>query len=301
MQGDAIQICCTSSAAVERHNERITIVDNKFDGLGNYGRQGVSIIEGRDILIQGNHFWRVASKAMPGAIDIEPNPLDAKSILRNITVNNNTFRDIGGSVGDVCLVLTPASFINGAPQGFLFEGNLHSGLTTAPAYYSNWVGHTAAASDVKASLTIKKNLISSQVLAANHAVSVANLRGVTITGNSISGFGSGAGLFYGAMDLTFSDNTISECGDLTRTALETDGGVLTDVSISRNTVYKRTGHALDTLIVCGGGSSSAITISDNVTTGVRSLFGSYDGHRTNRASNRAFGNIGATLPTAFGS
>ncbi len=296
MQGDGVYIGATSSAATERHNERITITGNTFDGLGNYGRQGVSIIEGQDILIEGNHFWRIASSGMPGAVDIEPNPLDATCILRHITVRGNTFRAIGGNVGDIAIVLQPATFTNGSPSGFTFEGNHHS--EGGCAYYIDWVGHTPALSDTHLAISIRGNCAATTRLDSSRGVRCSDVRGVSVTGNTFSGFGGGAVLGSKTIDLAFEDNTVAECGETIWAGMEWLGA-MTNLSVSRNRFTKATGHALDNLLVAGAGTSSGLQMHGNVTRGVVALMGTYGGHVTTASTNRASGNVGPTVPAAI--
>ncbi len=299
MQGDGVYIGATSNAAQERHNERITISNNTFDGLGHFGRQGVSIIEGREILIEGNHFNDLCAPTMPGAIDIEPNPLDATAIIHNISVRGNTFRNIGGNVGDVAIAIPTPSFNNGDPTGFLFEGNTHSG-SNCPAYAGLWVSsptHVPTLSTTHMQIVIRNNVvINDDPTAAYWATYFQNIRGVSIMGNSFAGYHQGAGYFAGMVDFEFNDNTISECGNAPQAALLAAGS-LTNVSICRNRVAKTTGSVLDNLLWCNGGASTGVRMIDNVCTNVTTLMSTTGS--TTQSTNRAVGNAGVGVNGAL--
>lgn len=92
--GDAIYLGSSNSAGVERHNKRVKIVNNIFDGLTKNNRNCISIIDGDDILIQGNSARRFSRNDMPGFVDVEPNAGNtAFGIVRNIRVIGNHAED----------------------------------------------------------------------------------------------------------------------------------------------------------------------------------------------------------------
>jgi len=102
--GDGIYLGSSNVAGIERHNERVVIRNNYFDGVNKENRNGISIIDGTDITVENNYFTRCSKSTMPGAIDIEPNA-DAFARIRNIVIQNNQFDDIGG--GAVIGVVLP--------------------------------------------------------------------------------------------------------------------------------------------------------------------------------------------------
>lgn len=95
----------------ERHNERVTIRKCTFDGVIKNNRNGITVIDGTDIVIDECTFTRTGKQAMPGAIDLEPNKEnDNFSRIRRITISDCTFRDIGsGSM--ICLMLRPNDYL----------------------------------------------------------------------------------------------------------------------------------------------------------------------------------------------
>ncbi|WP_158270268.1 glycosyl hydrolase family 28-related protein [Mycetocola zhujimingii] len=298
MQGDGIYVGMTAFAAQERHNERISVIGNVFDGLGNHGRQGVSIIEGRDVLIAENSFSRLAASTMPGAVDIEPNPYDVTAVLRDITVRGNTFTEIGGNVGDVALYLPNIIFNDGPPRGFTFEDNHHSG--GGRPYYIHWDSHDPAVDDLNMEIVIRRNTAETkrEGEGGDVAVLIMGVRGVVVAENSFSGFARGLAIVRNTADCEFSKNTVLECGELTWSLLDCAGEV-TNVVVSRNHIEKREGHVIDQLLVAGPGLSSGVRMVDNVTLRVSTLMATYGGHRTLTGQNYARGNVGAAVDPAL--
>lgn len=98
-QGDGIYL--GHPGGNERHNRRVTITRCTFDGVNQDNRNAISIIDGEDILIQGNNFMNTTRTDMPGAIDIEPNAGFTWAVLRNIRIVGNGFRNIRAGIAGV--------------------------------------------------------------------------------------------------------------------------------------------------------------------------------------------------------
>ncbi|MET9736441.1 right-handed parallel beta-helix repeat-containing protein [Streptomyces sp. NPDC006458] len=82
MIGDGIYISTTGSNID-------VILGNTFTANSSArNRNGVSIIEGRDVTVDGNTFTDCARGGMPGAIDVEPN--SPSQTIDNIVITNNT-------------------------------------------------------------------------------------------------------------------------------------------------------------------------------------------------------------------
>lgn len=96
--GDGIYIGSGNSLGTERHNERVTIRYCLFDGVLKQNRNGISIIDGTDIIIDHCVFTRSGRFDMPGAIDLEPDATnDSFARIKRITIQNCEFRDIGAA------------------------------------------------------------------------------------------------------------------------------------------------------------------------------------------------------------
>jgi hypothetical protein len=111
-RGDGIYVGSGHTAAVERHNERVTIRKCFFDGVNKLNRNGVSVIDCSTFRMDDCYFTRFSHDTMPGPFDIEPNA--TYNIVRDIKVSNCTVDDCGGGVGMFAVALisnTQASMV----------------------------------------------------------------------------------------------------------------------------------------------------------------------------------------------
>lgn len=132
--GDAIMLGFMSDLALtdfmQTYVRRVSIHHNFFDGVTKDNRQAISIWDGVDVAIHHNHFTRTtrgaaSGYAMPGAIDIEP--VRAYHRVADIRVDNNTFDDIGGSVGVVSFAV--GADMTTAAYGFYIRNNIFKNIT----------------------------------------------------------------------------------------------------------------------------------------------------------------------------
>ncbi len=95
-------------------NQNVKILKNTIIG-GNLhnNRNGISVINGKDVLIKKNTIRNTSRKDMPGAIDVEPN--NSAYTIENIKIIANTIEDSWGSCGaiEVCM-------FNGGPGHHIF-------------------------------------------------------------------------------------------------------------------------------------------------------------------------------------
>lgn len=105
--GDGIYLGSSNNLNTERHNYRVTISNCQFDGVTKNNRNGISIIDGTDITIDGCSFTRSGRNDQPAAIDIEPN-VESNGFVRiqRITISNCTFSDLNSRCF-ISVVLSP--------------------------------------------------------------------------------------------------------------------------------------------------------------------------------------------------
>ena len=108
-QGDHIYIGSGRTGGMERHNYKGTITGNKFRSNGVGNRNAISILDADGLDISDNDFEGCSRPTMPGDIDLEPN--NSFSVLKNINIFNNRSKDCRGSTAMVLL------FVN-IPSGF---------------------------------------------------------------------------------------------------------------------------------------------------------------------------------------
>lgn len=105
--GDAI---CLShygdnpSTGERSRNQNIKILNNRIVGGEHHNnRNGISVINGKNVLINGNTIRNTSRKDMPGGIDIEPN--NSAYTIQNIKVENNIISGIRGKGGAISLII----------------------------------------------------------------------------------------------------------------------------------------------------------------------------------------------------
>lgn len=120
--GDAI--CLSHYSDNEKTGERtrnqnVKILNNTIiGGIAFNNRNGISVINGRNVLIRGNEIRNTSRRDMPGGIDIEPN--NSAYTIENIKIDNNSFSGINGSGGAIGLVC----FNNGPAHSIYITNNV---------------------------------------------------------------------------------------------------------------------------------------------------------------------------------
>lgn len=77
-------------------NQKVFIYNNLIIGGSNHNnRNGISVINGKDVQIRNNTIKNTSRKDMPGGIDIEPN--NSAYTIKNILIKDNVFDSIAGS------------------------------------------------------------------------------------------------------------------------------------------------------------------------------------------------------------
>ena len=132
-QGDGLYVGSGYAGGSERHNLNVRVLNCIFDGVNNTNRNGITVTDGDQIVIENNYFTHVTYNGEPGAIDIEPDGY-SYSIIKNIIVKNNRFSNIGGSVA-VISVQIPAA-VTAPPTNIIVEGNSDSGYTGCGAFFN---------------------------------------------------------------------------------------------------------------------------------------------------------------------
>ena len=105
--GDAI---CLShygdnkSTGERTRNQNVKILNNTIlGGQTHNNRNGISVINGKNVLIKDNVIKNTSRRNMPGGIDIEPN--NSAYTIDNIKIENNTIENIKASAGAIGLIL----------------------------------------------------------------------------------------------------------------------------------------------------------------------------------------------------
>lgn len=299
--GDAIYLGSGNTGGQERHNQRVKIVNNVFDGLTKNNRNCVSIIDGDDVLIQGNTSRRHTRSDMPGFVDVEPNSGNTFAVCRDIRVLDNACSDFLGTFFQCHLV--DATYTT-QPVRILVARN----QVNAPSAVFAFCDQLRTAT-----LTSARNDI---VLADNQAVctrpfNIGGLVGTTIRRNTFTGDQS-ALVGYDTNQQCFNtdvvDNTFADCA-------RSDGTVINLIRGSYLTVARNRfdncglangtfGQAFQFGTGTGStGSSDQIDWIDNIITGtlMTAISAKSASHTITAAANnlkRAYRHNGLTLNAA---
>jgi hypothetical protein len=167
----------------ERHNEQVTIRDCIFDGNGSEGRRnGISILDCVDWLIENCEFVDTSHEGMPGAIDVEPNTGFDFYRVRNGRIVGCRFRDI--QFGRAVSLLLGAS-----PELILPIKNISVDECT--------IEDSAGGFGVSG-------------YAGTDAATATEDHGVSFRGNYMKNVGSPF-LFNGALGVDFANNRVEDC------------------------------------------------------------------------------------------
>ena len=267
-RGDGIYIGETGTRKEIYHNSKITISECIFDGVNKDNRNGVSVIDGEDIVIDKCMFKNMSRPDMPGAIDLEPNK--RHNILKNIRISQNKFDNIGGS--NIIQVSIPEALgsLDNAMQHIEITNNVIRGDGKQNGIY---VGQRQFADDG----TPPNNVLISDNVVANTKRSFMifgvkdvrltnnifeecrndpyisysdkniNVRDMKVTGNTFRNLSKddGAGIsIFGTYNLEFKDNTFDNIGKADGTFgnalhFRRHGGAAEYVTIENNTFKGR--------------------------------------------------------------
>lgn len=263
-RGDGLYIGTGNGDAFERHNNNVTIKDCLFDGINNDNRQGISIIDIDGMLIEGNRFQNCTRSNMPGAIDFEPDTKPYR-IVRNVSVVNNQFYNVGGNVGVVAFYfVTPETWVN-PPCNFIVDGNFFESCDNTPLFAGLAISSGTTDDLDDQNFVFSKNIARNCVRFAAQFFGTKNLKlidntfykitnearigdstslskniDMIIDGNSFieCGYQTGAGVrIFNTQRLSIDNNLIKDCGSgVGASAITFDSGTSSYVSITNNVI-----------------------------------------------------------------
>lgn len=299
--GDAIYLGSSNSGGTERHNRRVTIAFNLFDGLTKNNRNCVSIIDGEDIIVHGNVGLRFSRNDMPGFVDVEPNSLNgAFAICRRITVTNNETSDHNQNFFQMNL---PSASYTNEIRDILVANNIDDAGTSNTNTRFTFMAFVRTATDASSFSNIKfVNNICRNVYCIVEIEGGVN--GVDFFGNTFEDCLGAAIIGYWnatTRHIRFENNTFTRCG-------ATDGNVFRLMYCNNISFVNNKWHScVANLILFGLGESSIGTstnidwISNQVTgTGTTSISAKSSTHTLTAASNlrRPYRENGLTISTA---
>lgn len=109
----------TDETGERTRNTNVVIEQNIIRGDSHNNRNGISVINGKNVKIKNNKIFNTSKSNMPGAIDIESN--GSAYTIENIEILDNYIEGSKGAVGAICLV----SILDGSPlHNIHVEGNV---------------------------------------------------------------------------------------------------------------------------------------------------------------------------------
>ena len=175
----------------------VTIKDNLFTGVAS---QAAAVVNGRNVLIDGNTFKDSGRKNSIGMTPIDLEPNDAEDIIQNITISNNHIDSRGSGFihGNGILVQNAAGTRNFGPvvvtRNTVIGGNLTPGETGYVATGIYVAGHTQ---DVEVSHNMVRRVSHSGI---RFELTTRN----NVFGNTVISTGSGGTLSFQLNDTTDS-------------------------------------------------------------------------------------------------
>lgn len=235
-RGDGLYLGSGTTSGDERHNENVEVRSCIFDGVNNDNRNGISVIDGKNIFIHYNEFRNCSRSDMPGPVTIEPNG-NAFAIIEGIYVHHNFFDSNIGQAG-------------------VFACQLNNGLnyTQAPRSIEFSYNHVAASNTSTNQIFVKIT-----DTAATTAITRSTARhDVVIRGNRL--LAGKSSTFKGVHGLVFEDNEVVGVYQIFGTTTLTTKENCVDVSVKRNSFNPGTGTAYGPVVI---GYCSYIEIADN--------------------------------------
>lgn len=149
--GDAITLGHygdTPETGERARNQNVTITGNRIQGGDHHNnRNGISVINGKNVLIEGNTILNTTKSDMPGAIDVEPN--NTAYTIDNIIIRKNKISGCRGTAGGICV---HANKKGGPAHNITIEGNEIGNCTSGLSF-------VIAADNTTSNFTVRNNVV----------------------------------------------------------------------------------------------------------------------------------------------
>lgn len=248
IRSDGIYLGSGTTGGIERHNQRIRIENCTFDGINGDQRQGISIIDGDDVSITGCTFANLTNSAMPGAIDIEPNPSATWAITRGIRIANCYFTQIGGNIGVVSWQqqATQAALTTPAQDLHVVDNVFYNNLTSTVGI-TVWQPQTPTDSTPRTNAVIARNILQGTTngIGLLYPFDIDGVRGVEVIDNVVDTSRNSflIGGSWLTMDLTARGNVFKDVGY--------NGGVGVELALGTRIVFDQ--NEFEHISPTGGG------------------------------------------------
>ncbi|MYM37364.1 hypothetical protein GTP38_23840, partial [Duganella sp. FT94W] len=167
-----------NSSSVGRHNENISFVRCRFDGINRQNRNGISFIDINGGLVDGCVFTNCTAPNMPGAIDMEPNPTNTFAIIKNVQIQKCLFANNGGNLGEVGLYVPDT--VTAPPQNITVVDCASSDYAGTGSFASFNTNRSPTASSVENDYRFIRN----DVRGGNNPFTIFDGKRITFDGNT---------------------------------------------------------------------------------------------------------------------
>jgi hypothetical protein len=218
-RGDGLYLGSGNSTQVERHNERVWIEGNTFDGVNKLNRNGITVIDATGLWIRDNAFRNCSATDRPGAIDMEMNN-NVYHRLRNVQITGNEFENVGGNVGNIIVDIFPTQAALTTPsRGIVIERNVIRGSTNSASAIFVRHRQTPTATTVPNDIVIRDNQI---IDCLGNPLYVEGVRKIDIEDNRIgtSPNALAFGYAYATADISFRRNHLYQTSTTEGTAID---------------------------------------------------------------------------------
>lgn len=201
--GDGIYVSHAAGASAPyTGSSDVEITGCAFVGT-NLNRNGVSLVCGQRLRVHHNSFYRMATAAMPGAVDLEPN--DSDDFLRDVIVDHNVIDNGAGAVVAVTGIQLANSTANATMDGILIAHN------TIRGDLLRGIRLRGSSSVTERGVVVRGNVIRDVTPAAgtNYGIRTDDIQ-ADVSGNTVDGV-TGVGIYQLTSVLHMVGNTIRSC------------------------------------------------------------------------------------------
>ena len=257
-RGDGLYLGSGNSGGQERHNINVIIRSCFFDGVNNDNRNGISVTDCDNCIIDSNYFINTTKSTMPGSIDIEPDQIF--NIINGITISNNR---ISNSLNTAISIFITDYFTNPSKNIVIVNNTINNCVYGISAAQSSAAITNLSDSSIDTNVLISSNNIS----VCTTALYTYGFKKCIIEKNHFLNCTShciiGSGTFARTIGFNYfiDSNMFFNCGSVSGFGCKVDG--ITNIYFSKNIFNDcGAGAAGNTALNFIPSFASAVTVSD---------------------------------------
>ena len=304
IRGDGVYIGSGNVAGVERHNFDITVRDCLFDGVNNLNRNGISVIDCTNLLVEGCHFKNLTRAGYPGAIDMEPDA--AYNVLRSLKYCHNLF-ELGGGATYWSYSIHAITYTT-PPQDIVVDGNMFIGNTgTLIPGYSIFAIATNATTVTNATYKTGLKIVNNTLKNSTRPIGIGGMCDVLVENNTLDVSTHGiliadqSSAVYSSRNIKIKNNYFYKVGSISQ-AVGIIMGNVKELQIHGNTFEDIGVGGIGYALWFSGGTSDYVSIIGNTvldTVGNMNYGIFQNVHTFTAAHNVLYNNFFNNLPNLF--